>query len=63
LSEAVRIPCYKGLELVHLTYRGFVRQIREVLQVAMTHSSYAGKLLPTLASNRYRYLTALPVSA
>jgi hypothetical protein len=36
LGEALRIPCYKGLEPVRLTYRGFVRQIRGVLRVAMS---------------------------
>jgi hypothetical protein len=39
-----------------LTYRGFVRQIRGVSQVAMSPvSSLFGVSLPTTPSNRYRY--------
>jgi hypothetical protein len=56
LGKALRIPCYRGWGPVRLTYGGFERQIRGVLQVAKfeMESTGAAQLLTQTAS-KYRY--------
>ena len=56
MGEELRIPCYKGLNSVRQTYRGFVRQIRGVLRVAMSQIPLTdGKRLPLRPPSQYQY--------
>jgi hypothetical protein len=58
----MRIPCYKGMEPVRLTYGGFVRQIRGVLRVAKLQSLSAGGYDCSAQPTKYRYFPAEPIA-
>jgi hypothetical protein len=56
LGQALRIPCYEGWSPVLLTYCGFVRPIRGVVQVARTlGASAVGKQRLLQPQSGYRY--------
>jgi hypothetical protein len=56
----MRIPCYKGIEPVRLTYHGLERQIRGVLRVAKLQISSAGGNVSSAQPTKYRYLATKP---
>jgi hypothetical protein len=58
----MRIPCYKGMEPVRLTYHGSVRQIRGVLRVAKLQISSAGGSSRSAQPTKYRYLATEPIA-
>ena len=57
----MRIPCYKGMEPVRLTYHGLERQIRGVLRVAKLQSLSAGGNVCSAKPTKYRYFAAGPI--
>jgi hypothetical protein len=58
----MRIPCYKGMEPVRLTYHGFVRQIRGVLRVAKLQISSVDGNVCSAQPTRYRYFATEPAA-
>jgi len=58
----MRIPCYKGMEPVRLTYHGLERQIRGALRVAKLWSASAGGNGRSGQPAKYRYFAAERIS-
>jgi hypothetical protein len=62
LSKGMRIPCYKGMEPVRLTYDHLLRQIRGVLRVAKLQIASAGGNGRSAQPIKYRYFATGPIA-